>query len=200
MMSKKDMLTLGVLAVGGVAVASSFAGGDGGGVLQPIKGRAGGILGSQQGYGAAPTIYNIPAAAPVTFPEAPTFDISKFLTPLVEPTVSRGAAGVSAAPKKQPVIYGGYKPSGASYVFGGAAFEQQAAKEIVSGGYSPTLGAAFGISPEIGGFMGTGMTQDAYKSQFAHRTYSTGAPAKKTSTDASKAVAHAKRLRAGRGD
>jgi hypothetical protein len=110
MMSKKDMLTLGVLAVGGVAVASSFAGGGDTGALEGKKGRAGGILGSQEGYGAAPTIYNLPAAAPVTFPEAPKFDISKFLTPLVEPTVSRGAAGVSSAGKKssvRPYLYTG---------------------------------------------------------------------------------------------
>jgi hypothetical protein len=114
MMSKKDLLTLGVLAVGGVAVASSFAGGDGGDALQPVKGRAGGILGSQQGYDA-PTIYNLPAAGAVTFPEAPKFDISKFFTPLVEPTVSRGTAGVSAAPKKtRPYLYmGGEVKAGA---------------------------------------------------------------------------------------
>ena len=111
MISKKDMLTLGVLAIGGVAVASSFAGGGDTGALEGKKGRAGGILGSQQDYGAAspsPTIYNLPAAGAVTFPEAPTFDISKFFTPSVEPTVSRGAAGVSAAPKKiRPYLYTG---------------------------------------------------------------------------------------------
>jgi hypothetical protein len=112
MMSKKDMLTLGVLAIGGVAVASSFAGGDGDtGALEGKKGRAGGILGSQQGYGVpSPTIYNLPAAAPVTFPKAPIFDISKFLEPMVEPTVSRGAAGVSSAGKKEvvtPYLYTG---------------------------------------------------------------------------------------------
>ena len=180
MMSKKDMLTLGVLAIGGVAVASSFAGGAGD-ILQPKKGRAGGILGSQEDYGAAPVIYNLPAQPSVTFPKTPTFDISKFLEPMVKPTVSRGAAGVSAAPKKEPVIYGGYKPSGESYVFGGAAFEQQAAKEIVKHGYSPTLGAAFGGGAPYGATVST-------------------TPAKKTSTDASKAIAHAKRLRAGRGD
>jgi hypothetical protein len=147
MMSKKDMLTLGVLAVGGVAVASSFAGGGGdAGALEGKKGRAGGILGSQQGYGAAPTIYNLPAAGAVTFPEAPKIDIGSFLAPTVP--VSRGAAGVSSAGKKE-VIYGGYKPSGASFVFGGKAFESQAVKEVVSGGYSPTLSQAFGISPDI---------------------------------------------------
>jgi hypothetical protein len=59
--------------------------------------------------------------------------------------------------------------------------------------------SALGIAKK-GGFRGTGMTQDAYKSQTAHRTYSSPTTAKKTSTDASKAVAHAKRLRAGRGD
>ena len=99
MLSKKDMLTLGVLAVGGVAVASSFAGGGGdAGALEGKKGRAGGILGSQEGYGAAPTIYNLPAAAPVTFPKAPKFDIGSFLAPTMP--VSRGAAGVSSAGKK----------------------------------------------------------------------------------------------------
>ena len=91
-MSKKDAITLGVLAIGGVAVASAVAGGgDSGGVTA----RGGGILGTPTG-GA--TIYNLPAQADVTFPKAPTFDISRFLQPQKEP--SRGAAGVSAAPKK----------------------------------------------------------------------------------------------------
>jgi hypothetical protein len=106
MMSKKDMLTLGVLAVGGVAVASSFAGGGDTGALEGKKGRAGGILGSQEGYGA-PTIYQMPAQAAVTFPEAPKFDIGSFLAPAAAP-VSRGATGVSAAPKKiRPYLYTG---------------------------------------------------------------------------------------------
>jgi hypothetical protein len=198
MVSKKDMLTLGVLAIGGVAVASSFAGGDGGGdILQPKKGRAGGILGSQEGYGA-PAIYNLPAHADVTFPAAPTFDISKFLAPQTE-VPGRGAAGVSAAPKKYietgkvGVGYEGYvtpttpTPIAPPYIPGVTTFV-------------PYKEPAYVPSPVKGGFLGTGMGQEAYKSQFAHRTYSTGAPAKKTSTDASKAIAHAKRLRAGRSD
>lgn len=114
MMSKKDMLTLGVLAVGGVAVASSFAGGDGvvTDVLEGKKGRAGGILGSQEGYGA-PIIYNLPGQAAVTFPEPPSFDISKILAPITPeaaPEVSRGEAGVSSAGKKTvvtPYLYTG---------------------------------------------------------------------------------------------
>lgn len=122
------------------------------------------------------------------------------VTQPVTQTTHRGttARGLS---KKESVIYGGYKPTGEPYVFGGKAFETQAAKEVVQHGYSPTLGAAFGISPEIsGGYRGSGMTQSEYKSLTAHRTYSSPATAKKTSTDASKAISHAKRLRAGRGD
>lgn len=57
--------------------------------------------------------------------------------------------------KKDQVIYGGYKPTGETFVFGGKAFEAQAAKEVVSGGYSPTLAASFGISPEIAAGDGT---------------------------------------------
>ena len=95
MVTKKEALILGVLAIGGVAVASSIAGG-GDGVVKPQQ-RYGTIMGSQTPQ-TAPTIYNLPAAAAVTFPEAPTFDIGRFLAPQEEP--ARGTAGVSAAPKK----------------------------------------------------------------------------------------------------
>lgn len=95
MVSKKEALILGVLAIGGVAVASSIAGG-GDGVVKPQQ-RYGTIMGSQTPQ-TAPTIYNLPAAAAVTFPAAPTFDIGRFLAPQEEP--ARGTAGVSAAPKK----------------------------------------------------------------------------------------------------
>lgn len=115
MMSKKNVLTLGVLAIGGIGVASMVASGDNGdgdtgpksGALTGVRGRAGGVLGSQQGYGA-PVVYNLPAAAAVTFPKAPTFDMNKFLAPVTQPVtqpevVSRGVAGVSSAGKKRPV-------------------------------------------------------------------------------------------------
>ena len=99
-MSKKDAITLGVLAIGGIAVASAVAGGDGGGGLEATRqGRAGGILGST-GDSMAPTIYNITSPPPV-FPAPATFDIQRFLQPQEEP--SRGTAGVSAAPKKTPL-------------------------------------------------------------------------------------------------
>ena len=104
MMSKKDVLTLGVLAIGGVAVASSFAGGGDTGALESKKG---GILGSQQDY-STPTIYQLPAQAAVTFPEAPKFDIGSFLDP--KEAVSRGTQGVSSAGKKtsvRPYLYTG---------------------------------------------------------------------------------------------
>lgn len=195
MISKKDALTLGVLAIGGIGVASmvSDSGSGGAGSVVP---RAGRILGSQQEYGAGPTIYNLPAQPAVTFPKAPTFDISKFLSPPVEPVVSRGAAGVSAAPKKERVV---------PYIYRGGEVKAGAVS-VAPWAMGTTTPAEMGVTTALGitkkgGFRGTGMTQDAYKSQFAERTYSTGAPtSKKTSSGASKAITHAKRLRAGRGD
>lgn len=93
-MSKKDALILGGLVIGGLGVASMISDTPGGGGAS--EGRAGGILGAQKGYGA-PTIYNLPAQPSVTFPEAPTFDIASLFG---QKEVSKGAAGVSAAPKK----------------------------------------------------------------------------------------------------
>jgi hypothetical protein len=114
MISKKDAVTLGMLAIGGVGAAMIVGGGGGGDGGAAVEGKKGGILGSQQGYGA-PTVYNLPAAAQVSFPEAPKFDIGKFFAPQAEPfaepqVVSRGAAGVSAAPKPKkvtPYLYTG---------------------------------------------------------------------------------------------
>lgn len=112
MISKKDALTLGMLAIGGVGAAMVIGGGNGApGALEGAKARAGGILGAQEGYGApGTTVYSLPAQPAVTFPEAPLFNISRFLAPepLAQPVVSRGAAGVSAAPKKvTPYLYTG---------------------------------------------------------------------------------------------
>ena len=111
MISKKEAVTLGMLAIGGVGAAMVIGGGGGDGdtgpktgALRGVRGRAGGVLGSQQGYGA-PVVYNLPAASAVTFPKAPTFDINKLLAPVTHTpeVVSRGAAGVSSAGKKRPV-------------------------------------------------------------------------------------------------
>ena len=121
MISKKEAVTLGMLAIGGVGAAMIVGGGGNGGdtgakmgALQGVKGRAGGILGSQQDYTSPGVVYNIPKSAAVTFPKiTPAFDLSTFLEPKTPPTIpiSRGAAGVSAAPKKlpsaQPYIYTG---------------------------------------------------------------------------------------------
>ena len=158
-------------------------------------GRAGGILGSQQGYGStdmAPTVYNLPGQPAVTFPDAPTFDMSKILSPA---PISRGTAGVSSAGKKRavtPYLYTGGEVKAGAVSVAPWAMGKSTAAEI---GVTTALGMA-----KKGGFMGTGMTQDAYKSQTAHRTYSSPTTAKKTPSDASKAISHAKRLRAGRGD
>ena len=99
MMSKKNALILGVLAIGGVAVASSIASGDAGGGGAAVEGRAGGILGTASGDSMAPTIYNITSPPPV-FPAPATFDLQRFLAPQLQAEPSRGTAGVSAAPKK----------------------------------------------------------------------------------------------------
>jgi hypothetical protein len=108
MMSKKDALTLGILAVGGVAAASAIAGSGAGGGGAALEGKKGGILGSQQGYGA-PTVYNFPAQGAVSFPAPP--DYSNILRDFVSPQdVSRGTQGVSSAGKKRvvrPYIYRG---------------------------------------------------------------------------------------------
>lgn len=104
MVSKKDALMLGALALGGIGLASMVSGGDGGGAAMEglRQGRAGQILGGQQGYTSpGSTIYNLPAQGAVTFPKVPTFDISSLLG---QAPISRGAAGISAAPKKKRVI------------------------------------------------------------------------------------------------
>ena len=100
--SKKQALTLGVLAIGGIAAASSMTSGDGGDAGATMEGRAGRILGS----GAepeAPFIFKVPAEAAVTFPAQP--DYTRFLNQFLKPkeALSRGTAGVSSAGKKVPV-------------------------------------------------------------------------------------------------
>ena len=197
MMSKKDALTLGMLAIGGVGAAMVIGGGDGAitdtGALEGKKGRAGQILGSGQQPGA---VYNFPAQGAVSFPAPPAYDMSSFLPSLPTtpvPAIGRGAAGVSAAPKKSAVT---------PYLYTGGEVKAGAVS-VAPWAMGVTTPAEIGVTTALtrGGFMGTGMTQDAYKSQFAERTYSAGVPtSKKTPTDASKAIAHAKRLRAGRGD
>jgi hypothetical protein len=100
-------------------------------------------------------------------------------------TLPSGAASTATALQRGFVSKGGFR---------GTGMTQDAYKSLTAHRtYSSPATAK-------GGFRGTGMTQDAYKSLTAHRTYSSPATAKKTSTDASKAISHAKRLRVGRGD
>ena len=111
MISKKDALTLGILAVGGIAAASAVSGGDGGegGAmmegLRGVKGRAGGILGGATP--AAPTVYQFAAQPAVSFPKAPSFDLSSLLATTKAP-VERGTAGISSAGKKVPSVHAPY--------------------------------------------------------------------------------------------
>ena len=103
-MSKKHALIVGLLAIGGIAAASAVASGDtsSGGVTQ---GKVGGILGTYGGASpGAPITYQIPPQADVSFPDPVDYTefFKTFLAAKDEP-VSRGEAGVSAAPKKVPV-------------------------------------------------------------------------------------------------
>lgn len=116
MISKKEAVTLGLLAIGGVGAAMVVTGA--GTQATPDigamagftpQGRAGGILGSAAPVTETKKMFQVPAQATVTFPKAPTFDITRFLAPQVE-DIGRGAAGVSAAPKPKkmrPYIYTG---------------------------------------------------------------------------------------------
>ena len=126
MISKKEGIMLAALAVGSIGLAAAVHGGgdaDGGGGLgQPMGAmpvRTGGILGSQEGYGYTPKIDQAPTQAAVIFPEPPDYRevFDKFFKSPEVP-VSRGAAGVSSAPKKKvtytdtgrvAVGYEGYK-------------------------------------------------------------------------------------------
>ena len=152
MISKKDALTLGILAVGGIAVASAFSKADGefeSSAPGAVRGGGAGIF-KDKDYAVPeiPIIYQIAAQPEVRFPEPPDYTefIREFLAP--QPREYRSSPS-TPSPKKESVIYGGYTPSGKTYVFGGPAFEAQSAKEVSELGYSPTLAASFGIKPEI---------------------------------------------------
>ena len=124
MVSKKEALTIGLLVIGGIGAASMLAGsGDGsggaGGDLTPPSPRAGGILGSV-GVPTGGEGYNIPAQQTVIFPEPPDYRevFKEFYKRPEQAPISRGTAGVSAAPKKKvsytdtgrvAVGYEGYK-------------------------------------------------------------------------------------------
>ena len=93
MVSKKEALMLGLIAIGGLGAASMLAGnGDDGG-------KGGGILGTYPGYSPQGEAgFGAPAETFAGFPPPPTYDFSKFFAP--QEDVGRGEAGVSAAPKK----------------------------------------------------------------------------------------------------
>ncbi|GAH24959.1 unnamed protein product, partial [marine sediment metagenome] len=128
MVTKKEKIAIAVLAVGGFAAAISILGKE-----EPIPG---GVLGgaASPGYDVyipedTPTIWPTPGG--VVFPEP--VDYSAFLKDFfVAPTAAPQPVGTS----KKEIIYGGYTPSGKTYVFGGPAFEAQAATEVSELGYS----------------------------------------------------------------
>ena len=152
MVSKKAALTLGVLAIGGVGVASMIAGGGGGfgeGSAQDTaqeQSRIGGnILGTTPKKEVSMTGYTIPREASVHFPKPPEFDFSKFF---VKPEVSRGSAGVSSAPTKKEkyvdtgqvaVGYEGYKTPFTPTPFSPTGYWREAGTALGYEGYvTPT--------------------------------------------------------------
>jgi hypothetical protein len=123
--------------------------------------------------------------------------------------VAKGAIQAAAVTEAQRVSRAGVAGGGALTSFlkdvggfiGGTPSRISTAGVAGKGAISSAISGVTGISnKDKGGYRGSGMTQSEYKSLTAHRTYSSPATAKKTSTDASKAISHAKRLRAGRGD
>lgn len=141
MVSKKDALILGVLAIGGVGIASMALDSDSGGSAKGggILGRFPGITQGTPSYaGEGTTVYNIPAEAGVSFPAPQTFDISKFFTTPPTPDPVSASSGVSSGGKKvvtygelskaYDAYYGTYVSKG--YVAGDIAFERGKREEI----------------------------------------------------------------------
>ena len=109
MVTKKDVLILGVASIGGLAIASMMSneGNDfGEGSFTPGRQFFGGndsTISPAAPY--APNVYNIPASPEVNFPAPPTFDLSRFLAPF-----SASASG-GAATKKSVSGGSGITPS-----------------------------------------------------------------------------------------
>ena len=155
MISKKDAITLGILGVAGIAAASAVSGGaedtpggaktweKPGGILGVLGGAApGGAVPGGAGGIETPTMYQIPAAAVVSFPKTPTFDFTKFLAP--QQQISKGVAGVSAAPKKVATTYADYERAYTEYY---GTYTEPTAKAGITG----LFGKGFSIwTPEKG--------------------------------------------------
>ena len=203
MISKKDALTLGVLAVAGVAAAGAVAGGDGDGAvmegLRGVKGRAGGILGSATPPSAVPTVFQVPAQAEVTFPTPVDYSglLEGFMMPKKE--ISRGAAGVPAAGRQRPVS------TPARAIVTPKAGVGIGAGVLPSGemGFAPSPGYIPGVGYGVGMYP-VATAETLYPGRGPQHIYSGGTTSKKngaaTGAGAKEAISMAKRLRAGRGD
>ena len=124
MISKKDMLVLGLVAIGGIGVASSIAG-SGGGVtggggfgFKPFAG----IVGSNKaaidtGDNAGTTSIVLPPEPTVNFPEPPTYQAPLYYAPMPMPTQETKSGGGKVTETKKAYATGLQKavtPSGAA--------------------------------------------------------------------------------------
>ena len=182
MMSKKDALTLVVLGVGGVTVASAFAGGEDGGEggaimegLRGVKGRMGGIPGGAPPP-PSPTVYQFAAQPAVRFPAAPSFDMSSLFPSekLAAPApAARGAAGISGVGKKRPSTVTPYIYTGGEIKTGAVSVAPWAVSRT-----TPTeMGVTTALRVARGG---SGGTSKKKPSTFSSKSYQKGYKARAT--------------------
>lgn len=138
-MSKKEAVILGLIAIGGLGVASSMASDSGGGAAAPQ--RFGRILGADgkkavaSDAGLGSTTYNIAGEAPPSFPAVPAFDMRQLFLPMTEniiktaPAVRRTSGGYDPAPSIR-----GYVPTGISDNTWSYSKKEAAIQEAVAAG------------------------------------------------------------------
>lgn len=127
-MSKKEAVILGLIAIGGLGVASSMASDSGGGATAPQ--RFGRILGADgkkavaSDAGPGSTTYNIAGEAPPSFPAVPAFDMRQLFLPMQE----------------KPIPQPSYKPragfTGYSSYIGLPATKKEAQQSYLKSAYS----------------------------------------------------------------
>ena len=129
MINKKGLLIGGGAALVAAYLLLSATTADGnGGVVEAIKERAGGIVGSTGAEGVAGAVYNIPAQAAVTFPEQQQ-DMS-WLEALLNPPTEE--------PEETPTKPAASRPGGVSYADYEASYEATLALA-----YGDTKGRAY---------------------------------------------------------
>lgn len=129
--------------------------GDDSDIPQQINERAGGILGRGMEAAAPGTIYNIPASAGVTFPKAPTFDLSRMLAPMPDVTPTSPTEIQSKSAASRPATQAILTPKKAGIGFGVMPSGQV--------GFAPTPGYIEGVGYGVGVYPIAGTPRTAYE-------------------------------------